>query len=678
MRRLALLILLCCGAAATAAPREDAFLLLDHQVGNQRVTTRSGGKVEVHFAYRDRDHGEDLVAEWTLDAAGIPLRYAVSGHDYLQAPVREQFRRDGRGAQWQNLHARGGSDSGTAAFYLPETAPPEYFAALVHALLKAPDGRLPLLPDGEARLQRVGSVVDGDAAAATEFVHYRISGLGFSPQWIWLAADGTPMQVSTWSSVLPADRKALRTRLLQAQDEADLAWQAELAQRLGRRPSGDVLIRGARLFDARDGRVHPGSSVLIRGERVLRVAPGAAIDAAGAEVVDARGRFLMPGLWDNHQHFDGVDGLLDIACGVTTGRDLANDDDGFLRRAARFDAGSEIGPRIVRAGMIDGSGPYAGPTPKHVDTLEQALAAVDWYADRGYSRIKSYMSLKPEFIAPMAARAHERGLRFSGHVPAFMSAEQFVEAGADELHHFNYVVLDLLWPQVQETTKQSQRFGQVAAHAHEFDPQQPRVAALIEFLRKRQVAIDPTLALLEARIAGDASRITPALAAVADRFPVGVRRGLRGTPYAPPHGEEEAYAAALPAMLKLLHALHAAGVTIVPGTDMLAGYSLHHELALYVRAGIAPADVLRMATVDSARNSGLSHERGLIANGLQADLILVDGDPTRDIADIRRIDLVFSRGRIYEPVKIEAELGVKSREWGIGNGESLEAKSTAR
>lgn len=658
MRRLALLILSCCNAVALAAPREDTFLLLDRQVGSQRVTQRADGKVEVRFSYRDRDHGEDLVAEWTLDAAGIPLRYAVRGHDYLQAPVREEFRRDRHTARWRNLHASGEADAATPAFYLPETTPPEYVAALARALLKAPDRRLPLLPAGEARLERIGSLLDGDAKTATEFVHYRISGLGFSPQSIWLAADGTPLQAASWSSVLPVGRTALRARLLQAQNDAELAWQAELAQRLGRRPAGDLLIRDARLFDTRDGRIHPGSSVLIRGERLLLVAPGATIDAPGAEVVEARGRFLMPGLWDNHQHFDGVDGLLDIACGVTTGRDLANDDDGFLQRVARFEAGSEIGPRIVRAGMIDGSGPYAGPTPKHVDTLEQALAAVDWYADRGYSRIKTYMSLKPEFIAPMAARAHARGLRFSGHVPAFMSAEQYVEAGADELHHFNYVVLDLLWPQVQETTKQSQRFGQVAAHAREFDPQQPRVAALIEFLRKRQVAIDPTLSLLEARIAGDPREVTPALAAVADRFPVGVRRGLRGTPYPPPPGEEAAYAAALPAMLKLLQALHAAGVTIVPGTDMLAGYSLHHELALYVRAGIAPADVLRMATLDSARNSGLSHERGLIANGLQADLILIDGDPTRDIADTRRIDLVFSRGRIYEPAKIEAELGI--------------------
>lgn len=657
MRIVVVLAWLFCGAAA-AAPQQYSFLMLDKTAGNQQVAQR-GSATDVHFRYRDRDHGEDLRAQWTLDAAGIPLRYSVKGHDYLHAPVEESFRREHGKAYWRNLQDRGEAVVENAAFYLPEAAPPEYTAVLARALLKAPGQRLALLPDGEAQLQRVGSLVADSGGSTQEIVHYRISGLGFSPQSVWLGGDGGAWLVSPWVSTIPQGREALRPRLLEAQRAADEAWHADLAQRLGKRPAGDVLIRNARLFDARDGQVQAGSSVLIRGERILRVAPGAGIDGTDAEVIDARGRFLMPGLWDNHQHFDGVDGLLDIACGVTSGRDLANDDDEFLRRVARFDAGREIGPRVVRAGMIDGNGPYAGPTPKHVDTVEQALAAVDWYADRGYMQIKTYMSLKPELVAPIAARAHARGLRMSGHVPAFMSAEQFVEAGADELQHFNYVVLDLLWPQVRETTRQSERFGKVAEHAQDFDPQQPRVAALLQFLRRRQVSLDPTLGLLEARIAGDASRPTPALAAVAARFPPQVRRGIRGSAYPPPHGKEAAYAAALPAMLRLLKAAHEAGIVIVPGTDALAGYSLQHELVLYVRAGIPAAEVLRLATLVSARNSGVAHERGLVANGLQADLILIDGDPSQDIADIRKVDLVFSRGRVYEPAQIEASLGMR-------------------
>src|SRR5690606_11345361 len=210
------------------------------------------------------------------------------------------------------------------------------------------------------------------------------------------------------------------------------AWSKRLARDLVKQPKGDLLIRDARLFDPRDLSVTPGSSVLVRGERIVRVAPGAEIEAtAGAEVVDARGRFLMPGMWDNHQHFSDIDGLLDLANGVTSARDLANDTDAFLERIARFDDGSEIGPRVLRAGLIDGTGELAGPTKMRVDDAKAAIDAVDWYADHGYVQVKLYSSLKPALVPVIADRAHERGLRVSGHVPAFMSARQFIEAGAD-------------------------------------------------------------------------------------------------------------------------------------------------------------------------------------------------------------------------------------------------------
>ena len=96
------------------------------------------------------------------------------------------------------------------------------------------------------------------------------------------------------------------------------------------------------------------------------------------------GRFLMPGLWDNHQHFGDADGMLDLANGVTSARDMANDTDGFLKRVERFDNGTEIGPRVLKAGIIDGTGEFAGPTKMRVDTAEEAIKDVDWYADHGY------------------------------------------------------------------------------------------------------------------------------------------------------------------------------------------------------------------------------------------------------------------------------------------------------
>ena len=111
-----------------------------------------------------------------------------------------------------------------------------------------------------------------------------------------------------------------------------------IARELAQTPKGDLAIRNARLFDPRDLSVTPGTSVLVRGDRVVRIAADADLkSSADAKIIDAHGRFLMPGLWDNHQHFSDVDGALDLANGVTSARDMANDTDHLsaARRALR-------------------------------------------------------------------------------------------------------------------------------------------------------------------------------------------------------------------------------------------------------------------------------------------------------------------------------------------------------
>jgi hypothetical protein len=342
----------------------------------------------------------------------------------------------------------------------------------VRALLKAPNRTLPLLPAGEASIEVAGKVNTGKA----ELTEYRITGLGFSPQSIWLAPDGTASSVSGWFSVVPDGSEAAIPQLRAAQEKTDAAWSERIARTLAKKPAGDLVIRNARLFDPRDLSVTPASSVLIRGERIVRVGPDAEIKPdEKAEIIDAQGKFLMPGLWDNHQHLGDVDGALDLANGVTSARDLANDLDSFLERVARYDDGRELGPRVLKAGLIDGTGELAGPTKTRVDTAEEAIKAVDWHADHGYAQMKIYSSIKPELVPVIADRAHARGMRVSGHVPAFMSARQFVENGADEIQHINFIELNFLFPEVKETRNRD-RFIKVAERAREFPPIRPRSA----------------------------------------------------------------------------------------------------------------------------------------------------------------------------------------------------------
>jgi len=645
------------GGRLSAKQRTDKIIIQGNAAGTQTVEAQPDGTVRAEYSYNDRGRGDHIAAIWKLDSAGVPIVYDGHGNDYMKAPVEEHFEiKDGR-ASWKNRSEQGDQAISGEAFYLPMNSPPEIFAVLARALLKAPNHKLPLLPAGEATIEQIGKVTSGNNV----FTEYRITGLGFSPQTIWLDHNGASASVSSWFSVVPDGSDSSIARLREEQQKTDAAWSKRIARALAHTPRGELVIRNAQLFDPRDLSVRPGTSVLVRGERIVRVGPDADVKpSANAEIIDARGRFLMPGLWDNHQHFSDNDGALDLAMGVTSARDMANDTDDFLQRVARFDDGTELGPRVLKAGIIDGTGEFAGPTKMRVDTSEQAIEDVDWYADHGYVQIKIYSSIKPELVSIIADHAHARGLRVSGHVPAFMSARQFVEGGADEIQHLNFIVLNFLFPEVKETRNRD-RFIKVAEHAGEFTPDKPEVGDFINFLKEHHTVLDPTINLFEGLFCGDPSAITPGLEEIVPRFPPQVRRAMRSGALEVPPDKQAAYHEAFPAMLRLLKALHDAGVTIIPGTDALAGDTLHHELELYARAGIAPAEVLRMATWTPALVMGVNKDRGVIAPGKLADMILVDGDPTKNIQDIDKITTVIKGGKVYDPAAIEKALGITPR-----------------
>jgi Amidohydrolase family len=641
----------------SAKHRTDKILIQGNPAGTQTVEAQPDGTVRAEYSYNDRGRGDHITATWKLDDAGVPIEYDGRGNDYMKAPVEEHFEIKNGRASWKNRSEQGEQAVSGQAFYLPMNAPPEFFGVLARALLKVPNQKLPLLPAGEATIEKSGKVTAGNTA----FTQYRITGLGFSPQSVWLDPNGTAASVSPWFSVVPDGLESSISRLRDAQQKTDAAWSERIARALAHVPRGDLVIRNARLFDPRDLSTTPATSVVVSGERIIRVGPDADIKpSTNAEIIDAKGRFLMPGLWDNHQHFSDNDGALDLANGVTSARDMANDTDTFLERVARFDNGSELGPRVLKAGIIDGTGELAGPTKMRVDTAEQAIQDADWYADHGYAQIKIYSSVKPELVPIIADHAHARGLRVSGHVPAFMSARQFVEGGADEIQHLNFIVLNFLFPEVKETRNRD-RFIKVAERAQEFSPDQPEVRDFIDFLGHHHTVLDPTISVFEGLFCGDPSAITPGLEEIVPRFPPQVRRAMRSGALEVPPDKQAAYHEAFPTMLSLLKAIHDAGVTIIPGTDALAGYTLHHELELYARAGIEPSEVLRMATWTPALVMGVDKDRGVIAPGKLADMILVDGEPTKNIQDINKISMVIKGGKVYDPAAIEKALGIVPR-----------------
>ena len=620
-----------------------------HRAGTETVTTQ-GNTRTIDFEFNDRGRGPKTHTVMSTDAHSVTASLKTDGNDYFKVPVAETF---ANGA-WSN-----GAESGNAkaGFFVSMYGPPEETGVLARALLAAPNQRLALLPAGEASIRKVGELNVSAGGKTQHVTCYEISGLGFTPSPVWLDDRNELFaSASSWSSVIADGWDSVIPRLLESQDKWHDEAVSQAAARLTRVPAGGgIVITNARLFDPVTMTTTPGTTIVIRGNRIESAGTGVTAPE-GLERIDARGRTVIPGLWDMHTHNSEDDGMLDIASGVTSVRDLANDTDFLLDLRKKYERGAAIGPRIVLAGIIDGPGKFAGPTKVLVDNQEQALAAVDNYAKLGYEQIKIYSSVKPELVPVIIRRAHEHGLRVSGHIPAFMRAEDAVRDGYDEIQHTNFLFLNF-WPDIQDT-RTPIRFTAVAERAALLDLQSAQVKSFLDLLREKKIVIDPTVTIFEGMFTARKGAMSPGYVVIADRLPPQVRRGFLTGGLPVPEGMDQRYRDSFRSLLAMVKALYDNHITIVAGTDAMAGFSLHREIELYVQAGIPPAEVLRIATLGAASVMKHDDQLGSVAPGKLADLDIIDGDPSTNISDVRKVVTVIKDGKVYDARAVAAQIGV--------------------
>ena len=646
-------------ASASKEPLRYTVTIAGNKAGFETSTRNPDGSLQFYFEFNDRGRGPKITEHIVLDASGIPTQIDNTGNDYDKAPVEEHFILQNGSATWKNRAEQGQKQIPAKAFYVSLSGTPEESAVLARALLAA-GGRLPLLPAGEASIEKLGELKIESNGQTRTVVQYAISGLDFTPTPIWLDQDGTFFGAfSMWSSFVREGWESTADVLNTAQDDVTNRRSAELAKTLAHKPSLPLAIVHANLFDSETAGNRPHTTVVVTGNKITAVGDDKQIKIpAGAEIIDAAGKTLLPGLWDMHVHLGPNDGLLHLAAGVTSVRDLANDIDSLGAMQPRFDNGTEIGPRVLKAGFIDGRGPFQGPTKVFADSEQEAKDDVDRYARLGYVQIKIYSSIKPELVPKIAQMAHAHGMRVSGHVPAFMTAQQFVEAGADEIQHMNFIFLNFMFDKVQDT-RGTARFTEVGARAAEIDPASPKVQDFIHVLQQHKTVLDPTLSIFEGMFTDRPGTVSAGYAAVADRMPAQIRRGFFYGGLEVPQGMDQRYRDAFQQMLKMTKAMYDSGIRIVAGTDSLAGFTLHRELELYTQAGIPPAKVLQLDTLGAARIMKRDRELGSIAPDKLADMILVDGDPATHISDIRKVVAVVKDGVVYQNAALYQALGVK-------------------
>lgn len=650
------------GRAAAERVVEYEWFNGDTPAGSQTVIHSPDGSLVSDMQIRWNNRNFTLHTEMGLDSAGYLRELRLTGTSAFGAPIDERFRVTGDKASWQTPTEGGESTLAKPAFYVPaRSGATEAVAALLRVALAQPSKRLDLLPRGEVRASELTTLTVKRAGESRALTLYALTGLEFAPTYLWLDESHDLFAFSFWGlSMAPKGwGRQTHEQLMATQRAHERLLYEGIATRHAQKVSGPLLIRNVDVVDVDAGRLLEDRDVLAENGVITRISASRIAPSRGFHVVDGGGRTLIPGLWDMHAHTEFYSyhgGLLGIASGVTTVRDLGSDPEYLFDVVPRYDSGALVGPHVLAAGLIDRKSPYA--ESRAVSTLDEAKARVSWYADHGYIQIKLYSSFAPEWVQPVAELAHARGLRLSGHVPAFMSAEQAVLAGYDEIQHINMLFLNFLAGS-KEDTRTLLRFYLYGDKAGAVDLDSQEVRRFIQLLAARRIVVDPTLAVMDSMIGQRSGEPNPIFAAVLDRVPVGEYRsalspGLDITAARAPAWERSRLASR-----ELLRKLHEAGVRIVAGTDSLPGIAMFRELELYAQAGISNADILRIATLGAARVVGKAGEAGSIAVGKRADMVLLEADPLRDISALRRIAQVIKGDRLYHPGELLAEVGVK-------------------
>jgi imidazolonepropionase-like amidohydrolase len=623
-----------------------------HAIGSETYETQpaaSGGAVMTISALLS-DRGATRAGETTLrfgpGDAPTALEYRRAG-----APADEIWRTEaiGRPATVQEPSGRRTFAKPPVAFVGFAQMP----AALQMAMMRywAAHGRPAALPILRAsrqalplEIRRVGEDVVVLPGGPARLTRYTVANLMFGREVLWMDGRGRLAAAMTFAGGLPQEQvldvyqpafEAL-VKSGVAQEMADLD---DLDRQVRPEATGAFAIVGARLIDGTGAPTVAESTVIVRDGKIVAAGPRASIALpAGIKVIHAEGQSLLPGLWEMHSHYSGVEfGPALLAAGVTTARDCGGEF-GFLTAVRRkIDREGALGPRLLLAGLVDSAGPLAFGAVD-VETEAQGVAAVDRYADAGFQQIKVYTQIKPDVLKAISAEAHRRGLTVTGHVPAAVDAFGGIEDGMDQINHLQFVTRAML-PEGSN--------GPV-------DLNSERARALIALMKARQTVVDPTEGWGE--MAGH-----PASMRAGSFEP-----GLDGAPYVLASKFEALggpvdrarFHERMAANGRVIKALYDAGIPIVAGSDTgLIGYGIDRELELYVEAGLPPMAAIQTATLGAARAMKLDRESGSVEVGKRADLVLVEGDPLANISDLRRVTKVVRNGQMFDSIALGRSVG---------------------
>lgn len=626
--------------------------------GRSAIWTAADGSRKSRESVLLRGHVWEIDQSVRLGQDGMPALLVIRGVA-PRGDAAETFSISGARATWKSPIDEGAAPYAGPAFYVSQGGTRSGSnQLLLEALLAAADRSLALLPGGHARAERLTEVVVGEGTSRRTVVAWSITGLSSSPFALWATPEGKFFGSVNGPAVLPVGYEDALESLQRAQNDAMAAKSPAMVKALLREPTGPVAFTHVRAFVHGD-HFESDHTVVVDNGVIVKVGPTRSITVpSGAEVVDGTGKSLVPGLWDSHQHIDDdYAGPFLLALGITSVRDPGNYTRFTTDRASRRAAHQLLLPHVYPSLLVDGKGPYTAQVGTVVTSPDEAMIAIRAAKANGFTAIKFYGTYDPAWVQASAATGHSLGLHVHGHVPAGMRPSEAINAGYDELTHIYFAMMEAMPDDVVTTSNGVNRFIGTGRYAKDVDLRAAPIRSLIDLMVRKHPVMDPTLCVTESLYVPANGDLSPAYAPFEGTLPPTTERGFREGGYAVPKDLTRTdFRKSQAKLIALVAAMHKAGVPVVAGTDG-SGLELVRELEIYVDAGMTASEALASATIVAARNVGVDGLTGSIDVGKAADLLLVDGDPSVRIGDLRNTQVVMLDGKLMDADALRAAAG---------------------
>ncbi|MEO7936915.1 MAG: amidohydrolase family protein [Dokdonella sp.] len=655
-----LLALSVCFGLQQAASADEAFsVIFGEKVVGHLTATPSDGETAIVFDYKNNGRGPTMAETIKLDAKGLPTSWKISGATTFGSKVDEHFSQLGDKASWTDSVGSGSLDVPDHRLYIGQSASPWALGVYARALLADIDHTLPTLPAGSIHIEE-GDALKVQGKNGSESVRsYTLSGLDLNPEYVLLDDKQAMFAYITPSFVIVREGfEGEEKRLRGIAEQLSTTRFETIQKQAAHHYEAPIRIRNVRVFDPKVSAMSDPVSVLVMGQHIAAVEALDSPATPGEVLIDGEGGSLIAGLNDMHAHVSQGGSLLNVVAGVTSMRDMGNDNAVLENLIKRIDAGTIAGPRITRSGFIEGKSPFNANNGILVDSQQAAIDAVRWYGARGYWQVKLYNSMNPAWARLTIAEAHRLGMRVAGHIPAFSNADAMLDAGYDELTHINQTMLGwVLKP--DEDTRTLLRLTALK-RLPALDLQSEKVQHTIQHIVDKKASLEPTIGIHEALLLSRDGEIPAGQVDTIDHMPIGAQRDAKqawSDMSAP--GDAEAYAGAWQKILDTLSIMHKRGILLIPGTDTGGSFTYHRELELFEKIGYSAAEVLKLATFDMAKYLGRDQSLGSREKGKLADFFLVPGDPTKDLKAIKHIRMVIKDGVVYYPAEVYPHFGIK-------------------